>query len=61
MRVDVGKKADGSRAVVSKTFKTKREAVAYEALMREKARTSALVRDNIRLEDYAHEWYLHDV
>ena len=61
VRVDVGNKADGSRAVVSKTFKTKREAVAYEALMREKARTDALVRDKIRLEDYAHEWYLPDV
>lgn len=61
VRVDVGNKADGSRAVVSKTFKTKREAVAYEALMREKARTDAIVRDKIRLEDYVHEWYLPDV
>lgn len=61
VRVDVGNKADGSRAVVSKTFKTKREAVAYEALMREKARTDAIVRDKIRLEDYVHEWYLPDI
>ena len=61
VRVDVGNKADGSRAVVSKTFKTKREAVAYEALMREKARTDVIVRDKIRLEDYVHEWYLPDV
>jgi hypothetical protein len=61
VRVDVGNKVDGSRAVVSKTFKTKREAVAYEALMREKARTDVIVRDKIRLEDYVHEWYLPDV
>lgn len=61
VRVDVGNKADGSRAVVSKTFKTKREAIAYEALMREKARTDVIVRDKIRLEDYVHEWYLPDV
>lgn len=61
VRVDVGNKADGSRAVVSKTFKTKREAVAYEALMREKARTDVVVRDKIRLEDYVYEWYLPDV
>lgn len=61
VRVDIGNKADGSRAVVSKTFKTKREAVAYEALMREKARTDVIVRDKIRLEDYVHEWYLPDV
>lgn len=61
VRVDVGNKADGSRAVVSKTFKTKREAVAYEALMREKARTDAIVRDKIRLEDYVYEWYLPEV
>lgn len=61
VRVDAGNKADGSRAVVSKTFKTKREAVAYEALIREKARTDAIVRDKIRLEDYVHEWYLPDV
>lgn len=59
--VDVGHKADGRRAVVTKRFKTKREAVAYEALVREKARTSALVRDKIRLEDYVYEWYLPDV
>lgn len=59
--VDVGHKADGRRAVVTKRFKTKREAVAYEALMREKARTDVIVRDKIRLEDYAHEWYLPDV
>ena len=61
VRVDVGNKADGSRAVVSKTFKTKREAVAYEALMREKARTDVIVRDKIRLEDYVYEWYLPEV
>lgn len=61
VRVDVGNKADGSRAVQSKTFKTKREAVAYEALMREKARTCVIVRDKIRLKDYMHEWYLPDV
>lgn len=59
--VDVGHKADGRRAVVTKRFKTKREAVAYEALMREKARTDVIVRDKIRLEDYANEWYLPDV
>lgn len=29
--------------------------------MREKARTDAIVRDKIRLEDYVHEWYLPDV
>ena len=61
VRVDVGNKADGSRAVISKTFKTKREAVAYEALMREKARTDVVVRDKIRLEDYVYEWYLPEV
>ena len=59
--VDIGRKADGRRAVATKRFKTKREAVAYEALMREKARTDVIVRDKIRLEDYAHEWYLPDV
>lgn len=59
--VDVGRKADGRRAVVTKRFKTKREAIAYEALIREKARTDVIVRDKIRLEDYVHEWYLPDV
>ena len=59
--VDVGRKADGRRAVVTKRFKIKREAIAYEALIREKARTDVIVRDKIRLEDYVHEWYLPDV
>lgn len=59
--VDVGRKADGRRAVVTKRFKTRREAVAYEALIREKARTDVIVRDKIRLEDFICEWYLPDV
>lgn len=57
-RVDVGYKSNGARAIKSKNFKTKREAVAYEAMMREQARTDVVVREDIRLEDFIYDWYL---
>ncbi len=59
--VDVGRNMHGKRSQVTKTFKTKREAVAYEAHIREKTRTDVLVRDKIRLNEYIQRWYLPDI
>lgn len=59
--VDVGRNMQGKRSQITKTFKTKREAVAYEAHIREKTRTDVLVRDKIRLNEYIQRWYLPDI
>ena len=61
VRIDVGYKLDGTRSIASKNFKTKREAIAYEALMREKVRSDVVIRDKMRLDDYVLEWYLPDI
>ena len=61
VRIDVGYKLDGTRSITSKNFKTKREAIAYEALMREKVRSDVVIRDKMRLDDYVLEWYLPDI
>lgn len=61
VRIDVGYKLDGTRSIASRNFKTKREAIAYEALMREKVRSDVVIRDKMRLDDYVLEWYLPDI
>ena len=61
VRIDVGYKLDGTRSIASRNFKTKREAIAYEALMREKVRSDVVIRDKVRLDDYVLEWYLPDI
>lgn len=61
VRIDIGNKLDGTRSITSKNFKTKREAIAYEALMREKVRSDVVIRDKVRLDDYVLDWYLPDI